>query len=273
MRQGPFPHGIALEIFSGSGRFSRAWRRNAHLRKIPIFEIDIRHHGSHDLLSRRSQRLIRGWITAGLVRAVWMGTPCTSFSRARESGPPGPPPLRSDECPWGLAHLASHDEAKVRIGNALARFSISVFRLCRLRRVPCVIENPHTSRIFSLPCFTAENKQGVRDYYTDYCQDNLPWRKRTRLRAVHINLSPAVKHCSGRGVCSRSRRPHVQLKGCRNGVSLTLWAEPYPLSLCHRLATCFRNALVANTVISLESFCGTVPSSTQPSTQHWSGAS
>jgi len=256
LKCGPFPHGFALEIFSGSGNLSKAWRREARVRHIPIFEIDIRHHASHDLLSRKGQQLIRGWVTAGLVRAIWLGTPSISSSRARESGPPGPPPLRSDECPWGLNDLSPADRSKAEVGNALAGFSLSVLRLCRLTRVPCALENPHTSRLFLLPPYVREFVSGVRDFVTDYCQDGQPWRKRTRLRAYCVDLSPAVRTCCGRGICARSGLPHVQIKGTLNGKFLTLVAEPYPRNLCRRLVSCFASAIVAARVIRLESYCG-----------------
>ncbi len=93
------------------------------------FESDIRWHLKNDLLSPSVQSRIRGWIRSGLICAVWMGTPCNSFSRARDR-PGGPPPLRSDDHPNGLPDLAPHDQEKVRVGNILARFSISIFQCC-----------------------------------------------------------------------------------------------------------------------------------------------
>ncbi|CAK0814984.1 unnamed protein product, partial [Prorocentrum cordatum] len=44
-------------------------------------------------------------------------------------GPPGPPPLRSDLHVMGLPDLAPRDAEKVRVGNALMKFSASLFML------------------------------------------------------------------------------------------------------------------------------------------------
>ena len=92
---------VALELFSGSGRWSVAWRMTPATR---VFELDIRRHLKNDWISNSVQRRIRGWIRSGLIAAVWMGTPCNSFSRARDR-PGGPPPLRSDDHPNGLPML------------------------------------------------------------------------------------------------------------------------------------------------------------------------
>ena len=81
---------IALEIFSGSGHFSKAWRLNPRLKGVPIYEWDILHGEAFDLTKRRQQRFIRGLIRSGKVVAVWMGTPCSSWSMIRSVGA-GPP--------------------------------------------------------------------------------------------------------------------------------------------------------------------------------------
>ena len=140
---------VVLELFSGSGRWAAAWRSTTSARRFDCFELDIRWHLKNDLLSPSVQRRIRGWIRSGLICAVWMGTPCNSFSRARDR-PGGPPPLRSDDHPHGLPNLAPHDQEKVRVGNILARFSISIFQCCVYLQVPATIENPETSRLWKL---------------------------------------------------------------------------------------------------------------------------
>lgn len=133
--------GVALEVFSGSGALSKAWRQCRRLAGVPIFELDIANDGSLDLLTRKLQQNVLGWVRAGLVTTVWLGTPCNSWSRAREI-PGGPPPLRSGDFPLGLPGLRRADADKVRIGNELARFSAQLFRTCRTLGVPCAIENP-----------------------------------------------------------------------------------------------------------------------------------
>ncbi|CAK0855346.1 unnamed protein product [Prorocentrum cordatum] len=116
--------GIPCEHCRGSGNFSRAWRRRQRALGDAIFEWDIRWGDEYDLTRQRAQRLVRGWVNNGLIAAVWLGTPCHSWSRARDIRP-GPPPLRSDLHVMGLPDLAPRDAEKVRIGNALMKFSAS----------------------------------------------------------------------------------------------------------------------------------------------------
>ena len=220
---------------------------------MPIYEIDIRHHSSHDLTVRKNQRVIRGLLQHGLVRAVWLGVPCNTFSRARESGPPGPPPLRSAEFPAGLPDLKPHDQQKLEAGNALAAFAARVMDECRRRNVPVVLENPWTSRLFQQPCFVRLPKGALRTAVTDYCQDGTRWRKRTQLWAYNIDLSGVGRLCSGRGICSRTHLPHVTLHGKQAGTFVTAAAEPYPRPLCARLAQAFADALVAKNMNDLSS--------------------
>eukprot|EP00959_Pyramimonas_sp_CCMP1952_P394197 8259759-Pyramimonas_sp.AAC.1 len=51
---------------------------------------DIKHGPLFELRDVSRQRLIRGWIQAGLILGVHLGTPCGSWSRARDIQP-GPP--------------------------------------------------------------------------------------------------------------------------------------------------------------------------------------
>eukprot|EP00959_Pyramimonas_sp_CCMP1952_P234357 4896943-Pyramimonas_sp.AAC.1 len=73
----------------------------------------------------------------------------------------------------------------------------------------------------------------------------MPWRKRTRIVSVHVDLSRCSRLCTGRGICSYSKKPHVELSGKSNGVFRTLVAEPYPRALCNALVHSFKDALAA----------------------------
>ena len=42
----------------------------------------------HDVFRRAAENLIIGWLRSKVVQRVWLGTPCSSWSRARR-GPPG----------------------------------------------------------------------------------------------------------------------------------------------------------------------------------------
>lgn len=233
---------FAVELFSGSGRFSESWRRRAG---CPIIEFDIRHGEQYDLCRKRVQQLVRGWLTCGWVVAVWLGTPCGSFSRARDR-PGGPPRLRSDQCPLGLDDLKPADREKVRIGNIMMNFSASVLLLCRRHVIPAALENPAGSRIWLCKPIAAVRKWAVsREIVTDYCQFGEAWRKRTRILSVYADLSAAERKCHGKGICTATGRRHETLSGCHNGVFRTSLAEPYPRGLCRCLVDAFGDALAA----------------------------
>eukprot|EP00438_Fugacium_kawagutii_P035173 Skav225824 [mRNA] locus=scaffold2516:13617:14189:- [translate_table: standard] len=174
-----------------------------------------------------------------------MGTPCTSWSRARRHDGKGPPPLRSDLVLWGLPDLSSKDQARVRAGNNHLRFSISVFKLCISMGIAVTLENPATSRLWLVPLVKRLLRSSrVRKLQTDYCQDGKPWRKRTSLLFSGVDLQPAVRVCSSiDGICSRSHRKHVQLCGSIHGKFLTLSAQPYPAALCRRVAMAYSQAI------------------------------
>ena len=203
-----------------------------------------------DLTRPGAQRLVRAWLRSGLIWGVHLGTPCGTWSRARDrgpvrvvGGPPGwPGRLRSAEHPWGLPEVQHpRDVAALAAGNALAKFSISVARQCRNLEIPFGIENPFSSRLWTLPGMRA-----IRGWphafwaCTDFCQDGVPWRKPTGLLGYRVNMHDAARQCSGRGRCSRTGRPHHQLVGSSpSGKMWTAVAEPYPPKLAARLASAY----------------------------------
>ena len=73
-----------LDVSSGSGHFSQAWRQRAKdgATQVPgCFEWDTRWGLGHDLTKLKACRLIRGWLRANM----WLGTPCASWSMARRA--------------------------------------------------------------------------------------------------------------------------------------------------------------------------------------------
>ena len=236
---------LGLEIFSGSGHFSRAVRRR--LKRVFCVEVDNCHGPQFDLTVSKIQKEILYLIATKQVAFVWLGTPCNSWSRARRWDGRGPGPLRDDHLfLMGLTGLSEKDQRKVDIGNSLMKFSAKIFRCCIQHNVPVALENPHTSRLWLAPPIKhLLNHKYTNWGYTDFCMDGKPFRKRTRLMWAHVDLFPALRHCSSRrGICARTGICHQQLQGTQGGQFLTMLAQPYPHRLCQRLATCFHAAVM-----------------------------
>ena len=83
---------VYLEIFSGSGRLAAAFGREGEL----VLKWDVLLGPAYDLTKRPSVMMIVGWIRAGHIRGVHLGTPSTRFSRTQGMGI-GPPLVRSSK--------------------------------------------------------------------------------------------------------------------------------------------------------------------------------
>ena len=246
---------IGLELFSGCGHFSRAVRRR--LKKVWCAEVDILHGPQFDMTLPRYQRHVIELLVSGEVAYVWLGTPCNSWSRARRNDGKGPGPLRDDnDFLLGLPGLSDKDQQKVQIGNILMKFTAKIFRICLQRGIPVALENPHTSRLWlTSPIKHLLQHRHVSWGYTDFCQDGMPFRKRTRLMWANVDLRYALRPCQGpRGVCSRTGERHQQLLGTQGGQFLTLLAQPYPHALCRRLAVAFEHAVMSQVAADLAVF-------------------
>ena len=235
-----------LELFAGSGRLAAACRRAPATEGHPAFEWDVRHGAAYDVLAPAAGRQLRGWLRSGLLAALWMGTPCSSFSRVLGLGA-GPPALRSAAAPAGLPGLSPAWQSKVDAGNRLATLSAGLLLLCRRLGVPAAIENPATSFIWQHPAFvSAAAAPGVRKVTLDFCRFGAPWRKRTTLMFVHMDLNAVGLRCCGRGVCDVTGRPHTQLMGKdQHGRFRTAVAEAYPPRLATAIAEVIGDAVLA----------------------------
>ena len=195
-----------------------------------MIEVDLKH--GFDLTQRENVQFLRGVLAQGLITAVHLGTPCSSFSRARERGGGGPPPLRSDDHPLGRPDLKPHDLVKVQIGNKCAQVTVSLAYTALLHGIPGSIENPATSRLFRMPGIMRFMKHKyVKDINLDFCCYGTPWRKRTKLVFWFLDLTPLNRICSSaKGICDHTGRQHHRLEGIEPNSKQfwTLIAEPYP---------------------------------------------
>ena len=232
---------IAVEVFSGSGRWSRAMAAVG-------FEVrawDIKNGPDYDVtVAKNWTRLLQDIAVADVVH---LGTPCESFSTARRGklGSPGGP-MRSKECPMGLPNLLPKDAAKVALGNKLLGLSLRIVRRCCQQRVPVSLENPRRSRIWWTPSMLGALRRHGHKVCVDYCQFGLPWQKATVFAVWNCPaLLSLERTCRPDGhLCSRSWKPHKRLEGnAAGGARWTQIAEPYPWELVANYAS-----LVANVV-------------------------
>lgn len=217
---------------------------------MPVLLWDINYGDEYDLTKPANQHRILNWMKSGMVTAGHLGTPCGSFSRARDR-PGGPPQLRSDQQPLGLPNLRPADHAKVMIGNVLMRFTVRVLLLALTLQLAFTLENPARSRLWICPPMLALlRRRQVWQQQVEYCMFDTPWKKPTRFIATFMNLDRLLPfRCLGskRGLCLRTHQPHVPLAGqTADGRWLTSIAEPYPRQLCKLLARCFRDFFVSN---------------------------
>ena len=170
-----------------------------------------------------------------------------------------PPPLRSDSHPHGLPDLSVQDQQKVRIGNSCAR-SCARIALCARRAGACgSIENPCTSRLWSMPSHKNLAKlSGFRSVNFDFCMFGTAWRKRTKVLYWLADLAPLGRLCSSRqGLCCKTGKPHQILTGKHpdRNIFWTSIAEPYPPALCALWARCFHSAMAARTICAMRRCC------------------
>jgi hypothetical protein len=238
---------VYLEIFSGSGRLSTAFGRANEL----VLKWDVLLGPAYDLTKRQGTLLIVGWIRAGLIRGVHMGTPYTSFSRVRGVGI-GPPAVRSVSEPMGLASLSRDADINVvALGNTLLKVSIHIFNVCLIFKVPASLENPATSLLWLTPGIVhLSHQRTVSLVTTEFCMWGTPWRKSTSFLHAGLDLSVVGdRRClnAPRGFCRRTLIPHMCLRGrAPNGSWWTNIGEPYPPKLCHALVEAFCNSHLAS---------------------------
>ena len=124
---------------------------------------------NYDLTQTLNQQKILSWLISGVIRAGHLGTPCNSFSRARDQ-PGGPPQLRSDLMPLGLPNLRPGDATKVKIGNILLRFSVKMLRKAKDLFIAFTLENPARSRLWICPPMRSFLRlRGVQEAVVEFC--------------------------------------------------------------------------------------------------------
>ena len=169
--------------------------------------------------------------------------PCNTFSRARKNDGKGPGPLRDDD-KWimGLPNLTEKDKKRVQEANVMLKHTVALMRFAIKNKVPILLENPASSRLWLTPQITALfNETTPAIVPVDYCQyDDNPWRKPTKF--IAWNWPKLKLHtCTPGRICSRTGKPHIELSGKIGNTFKTKLAEPYPPTMCSYIANSLTN--------------------------------
>jgi len=136
-----------LESFAGTAGVTRAILAEANLWCLPPIEIEPNNFVPQPvaIFSRPVQAKAMRWLQSGAVVGHHMGTPCSSFTRARRNDG-GPPPIRDNDHLDGLPGLTDADQAKVNLGNQCLQVSAKLADSAHPDTVSTV-ENPLNSML------------------------------------------------------------------------------------------------------------------------------
>ena len=223
-------HQVFVEVFAGAQEISKCLRALG----FGVVCLDILASPLEDVCHPVVASTLKGWISGGVILGVWLGCPCTTWSIAHSS-----PIVRTRKYLLGVPHLVGKHHDAVRLGNATMRFSADIIEHCVRAHVPCLLENPHSSKLFlAQPLARLRTLPCCQEFVSDLCQYGTQWRKRTRVCAWNCCSEAPTCRCTGsHGVCSRSLRPHLQLAGrSPQGNSWASIAATYPRKWARQFA-------------------------------------
>ena len=205
-----------LSLFGGVAHPAQAWVREGGWAAV----VDLDHSPQNDLSCPNKWNQINAALH--LFECVGIDLPCDTWFWARRAFAPSkfPQPLRGDDpnSILGLANLKPPDQEKVRKANLMMFSACKTIRRALKLGICGYLENPLSSRLW--PCRPIRKlleDRRVQTVKRDMCQYGTQWKKATRL--LVWNAAPfSMLQCSGRGVCSRTKKPHVRLAGISGNV-------------------------------------------------------
>ena len=205
---------------------------------IPARSATIEDGAQGDFNRPENRRRIALGLLRGEIIMLWFGITCSTWSVARRNDGRGPGPLRSEEYLYGFPYPPVKSQRRVDEANQQLRWMFDLCMLAARLQVPCVVENPETSRAWLTSEVCSLKNAGFKAFDLDFCQFGEPWKKGARLLAVHFDeLAVVCKRCKGTTLCSASGKPHVIPKGKDvHGIWWTQRAQPYPLLLTEAIA-------------------------------------
>ena len=188
---------------------------------------------------------------------------CGTASRAREiQSTPGPPPLRSEDEPDGLATLSPGDLLRVQKANELYQAISELAILAASRGLVMVLENPRRSLYWRTSAFM-RIKQFFRFTAFQSCAYGSRRDKWTALAysAQHTEFASINRACPGTA-CRDKHLPWGHSASASNGFA-TASESAYPTALCKAIAHVFSNVCApgaAHVVLPLHSIQAAVAS-------------
>ena len=194
---------------------------------------DVKFGECWDVLTHGS--LLVEWARAGKLKHVHLGTPCQSMTWARS------PQLRSVEFPWGLPHLAPHQEELVSKGNFFVVFTAELCEALWAAGATFSVENPERSWLWILhPMRRIRELPGVEFCLLFFSDFMVPFRKPTLILHNTATWHQVSDHCHPWPGPLCTYRGQVHFEG--KLVFKTHLAQTYPPLMCLRLAWLLREA-------------------------------
>ena len=144
-----------------------------------------------------------------------------------------------------FSDLSEKDQALLRTGNQDARITLRLIDAFEENQVVIAVENGDTSILWHLPEMKERLKR-ARCFKVDYCLMGRMFRKRTRLAVWGLKkcvADRAEKMChskyrclSRRGLCCRTGKKHIILRGWIRGKALSAGGLVYPRKFSNLIA-------------------------------------
>ena len=126
---------IALHIFAGPD--PQWWEKQLSDNETEVLCVDIEGHGvKANLLDPYVFGYLLQLAASGKVRVILGGPPCRTVSALRFQGDEGPRPVRTDECPYGVADLNPQEQEMVEQDVLLMHRYLALFVLAEQVRQP-----------------------------------------------------------------------------------------------------------------------------------------
>lgn len=213
-----------LSLFGGVGNPAKFWCQMGGTAAV----IDLADSSQNDLGKHSCWNDVDKNLHAFDVVGIDM--PCNTWSRARRAPwwSRMPKPLRkAGEYIFGLPWLSELDRIKVNKANIMLKRAVKVIRKCLKLGKSGYLENPMSSMIWQTPQIQRLLRDSrVKLCPLEMCMYNTQWKKPTFILLWNAPATNFLR-CTGRRVCTRTGKSHMQLTGISGKRFLTEQAQVY----------------------------------------------